>query len=170
MADILIRRPSCQRIGATLWFRTSHFSGLLELAEKERHRHKKRASAAEEGAGLTEEEVQARQQAADAQMAALIEAEETQKVLLATQKCLAVSLLAQGTMMYNMYLKLQYCLLQCFVESTHVVLAIRLSAAVPCASCSLWHWQAAALPLHLMLLPHDSCRGRYASLVQSAAC
>ena len=62
-------------------FRISHFSGLLELAEKEKHRHKKRATAAEGGAGLTEEEVQARQQAADLQMAALIAAEETQKVL-----------------------------------------------------------------------------------------
>lgn len=62
--------------------RPSHFSGLLELAEKEKQRQqKKRANSAEVTAGLTAEEVQLRKDAADAQMRALIAAEEEQKVL-----------------------------------------------------------------------------------------
>lgn len=60
--------------------RHSHFSGLLELAEKERQRRQRKASNADAGGGLSEAEVKARQAAADAQMAALIAAEEEHKV------------------------------------------------------------------------------------------
>ena len=53
---------------------------MLELAEKGKNRSKKRGTLPENSAGLTEEQVKAAKEAADAQMQALIEAEEATKV------------------------------------------------------------------------------------------
>jgi hypothetical protein len=61
--------------------RVSHFTGLLELAEKGKNRVRRKVGAVDANEGLTEDEVTARKAAADAQMAALIEAEEFKKVL-----------------------------------------------------------------------------------------
>lgn len=58
----------------------SHFTGLLELAEKGKNRVRRKVGAVVANEGLSEEEVRARKEAADAQMAALIEAEESKKV------------------------------------------------------------------------------------------
>lgn len=58
---------------------------MLELAEKGKNRSRRRGNVVESTAGLTDEQVKAAKEAADAQMIALIEAEEATKVYTPTQ-------------------------------------------------------------------------------------